>query len=111
MAGPAGVKRNVVFWRFTARHGHSELPQENHLSAEWRGKVTVGRKLSFLTVLAPLPDGTTLPPNDLERSVEGGRASVRRGTFSYVFPTEKQNQYPRNSVASQTLDRQRVPSY
>jgi hypothetical protein len=89
MAGPAGTKRNVVFWRFTARHGHSQLPQENHLSAEWRGQVTAGRKLSFLTVLVPLPEGETRPPNDLTLSVDSGQASVRRGTFSYVFPTEK----------------------
>jgi hypothetical protein len=89
MAGPADTKLNAVFWRFTARHGHSELPQENHLSAEWRGKVTSGQKISFLTVLVPLRDGTTAPPIGLKLSVQGCHASVRLGTFGYAFPNEK----------------------
>ena len=61
MAGPAGTKLNHVFWRFTARHGHEELPQENHLTAEWRGGMTAGERLSFLTVLVPLPKGPRRP--------------------------------------------------
>jgi hypothetical protein len=89
MAGPAGTKLNAVFWRFTARHGHSEIPQENHLSAEWRGKMTTGREVSFLTVLVPLTDGTTAPLSGLKLSVQGCHASVRLGTFSYTFPNEK----------------------
>jgi hypothetical protein len=89
MAGPAGTKLNAVFWRFTARHGHSELPQENHLSAEWRGRVMAGREISFLTVLVPLPDGTTSPPQDLKLSVGGGHATVRHGAFGYAFPTAR----------------------
>lgn len=89
MTGPTGTKLNDVFWKFTARSGHSELPQENHLSAEWRGKVTTGQKLSFLTVFVPLLQGTTTPPNDLKLSVEAGHASVKLGAFSYAFPNER----------------------
>ncbi|MEI7729620.1 MAG: hypothetical protein WCO56_08600 [Verrucomicrobiota bacterium] len=89
MAGPAGTQLNSVFWKFTARHGHSELPQERHLTAEWRGKVTVGQKVAFLTVFVPLPEGTTAPPNDLKFSVEAGHASITRGAFTYAFPNEK----------------------
>ena len=89
MAGPAGTKLNAVFWRFTAGNGHLELPQENHLNAEWRGKVTAGQKLSFLTVLVPLADGTTTPPIDLKLSIEAGQASVKLGGFSYTFPSER----------------------
>ncbi|HEY3900243.1 MAG TPA: hypothetical protein VGM54_16660 [Chthoniobacter sp.] len=85
MTGPAGTQLNDVFWKFTARHGHSELPQENHLSAEWRGHVTAGQKLSFLTVFVPLADGATAPPDDLKLSVEPGHASVKLGAFSYAF--------------------------
>ena len=87
MAGPAGLKLNDVFWRFTARSGHSELPQENHLTAEWRGKVTAGQKLSFLTVFVPLAEGTTSVPSDVSLSVEGGHAAVKFGAFDYVFPS------------------------
>jgi hypothetical protein len=89
MAGPTGTNLNSVFWRFTARSGHSELPQENHLTAEWRGKVTAGQKLSFLTVLVPLSPGTTAPPADLKISSEAGPATITIGAFSYAFPIEK----------------------
>lgn len=89
MAGPAGTTLNDVFWKFTARHGHSQLPQENHLSAEWRGKVSAGQRLSFLTVFVPLAEGAAAPPKGLQLNVEDGRASVKLGTFSYVFPSEK----------------------
>jgi hypothetical protein len=85
MAGPAGMTLNDVSWKFTARHGHSQLPQEHHLTAEWRGKVTSGGKLSFLTVFVPLADGANAPPEGLKLEVEAGRASVKRGTFSHVF--------------------------
>jgi len=88
MTGPAGTQLNDVFWRFSARHGHSALPQEHHLSAAWRGPVTAGQKLTFLTVLVPLSEGTTAPPDDLTFSVATGQAVVKRGTFSYVFPNE-----------------------
>ena len=87
MTGPADTKLNDVFWKFTARHGHSELPQEKHLTAEWCGKVSAGQKLTFLTVFVPLAAGTTAPPKDLKFSVEAGRASVKFGAFSYVFPS------------------------
>jgi len=89
MVGPNGTNLNDVFWRFTARSGHSELPQQNHLTAEWRGKVTAGQKVSFLTVLVPLAPGTTAPPSDLKISSEAGQPTVRFGDFSYQFPTEK----------------------
>jgi hypothetical protein len=89
MAGPAGTDLHTLFWRFIARNGHLEIPQQNHLSAQWRGKVTAGQKLSFLTVLVPLPEAATSPPNDLKLSVEAGRASLTFGAFSYAFPSEK----------------------
>ena len=89
MTGPADTKLNDVFWKFTARHGHSELPQENHLTAEWRGKVTSGQKLTFQTVFVPLYEGMTTPPSDLKLTVEGGHASVKFGAFSYAFPPSK----------------------
>jgi hypothetical protein len=89
MTGPADTKLNDVFWKFTARHGHNELPQENHLTAEWRGKVSSGQKLTFLTVFVPLSEGTTAPPNDLKLSIEADHASVKLGAFSYAFPNEK----------------------
>ena len=89
MVGPIGTNLNDVFWRFTARSGHSELPQQNHLTAEWRGKVTAGQKVSFLAVLVPLAPGTTAPPSGLKISSEAGRPTVRFGDFSYEFPTEK----------------------
>lgn len=79
MSGPAGTNLNSVFWRFTARAGHSELPQENHLTAEWRGKVTAGEKISFLTVLVPLAPGTTAPPDEVKISSDGGRPRVKFG--------------------------------
>ena len=88
MAGPDGTKLNDVLWKFTARHGHSELPHQNHLTAEWRGNVSAGQALTFLTVFVPLADGTTAPPHDVVLNVEAGHASVKVGTFSYVFPTE-----------------------
>ena len=69
--------------------GHSELPQENHLTAEWRGKVSSGRKLTFLTVFVPLSEGTTTPPHDLKLSIEAGQGSVKLGAFRYVFPSER----------------------
>ena len=83
---PPDTKLNDVFWKFTARNGHGEVPQENHLTAEWRGQVKAGQKLSFLTVFVPLPEGTTAPPPDLKLAVEAGRASVKFGNFNYVFP-------------------------
>jgi len=89
MTGPADAKLNDVFWKLTARHGHSELPQENHLTAEWCGKVSAGQKLTFLTVFVPLAAGTTAPPNNLKLSVEAGHASVKLGAFSYAFPNAK----------------------
>ncbi|MCY3018808.1 MAG: hypothetical protein NTW87_07245 [Planctomycetota bacterium] len=89
MRGPDGTVLNDTFWRFTARNGISEVPQEHHLTAEWRGKTTAGQKLSFLTVFVPMPEGTTTPPNNLKLSVEDGRASVKFDAFSYVFPNEK----------------------
>ena len=88
MAG-ADPQLNDVFWKFSARHGHSELPQENHLSAEWRGQVAAGQKLSFLTVFVPMADGATAPPKDLELKVEPSHASVKFGAFSYAFPSER----------------------
>ena len=87
MTGPADTKLNDVFWKFTARHGHSELPQENHLTAEWRGTVSSGQKLMFLTVFVPLAAGVTAPPNNMKLSVEAGHASVKLGAFSYAFPS------------------------
>jgi len=89
MTGPAGTKLNEVFWKFSTRHGHRELPQENHLSAEWRGKVAVGEKLVFLTVFVPMPEGATVPPDDLKVSVDDHGATVRRGAYSYAFPSAK----------------------
>lgn len=86
MAGPADTKLNDVFWKFTARNGHCEVPQEHHLTAEWRGQVKAGQKLSFLTVFVPLPEGTTAPPTDLKLAVEADRASVSLGNFNCVFP-------------------------
>ena len=59
------------------------------ISAEWRGKVTAGQKLTFQTVLVPLPEGTTSPPNGLTLGLEAGHASVKFGAFSYAFPSEK----------------------
>jgi hypothetical protein len=85
MAGPAGTQLHDVLWNFTSRNGHSQLPQENHLSAEWRGPVTAGQRLSFLTVLVPLAEGVTTPPQDLTLDVAGGHASVKLGAFRYVF--------------------------
>jgi hypothetical protein len=76
MSGPAGTKLNDVRWKFTARHGHNQISQEHHLTAEWRGTVTAGQKLSFLTVLLPLADGATTPPGGLEVSVGEGGAKV-----------------------------------
>ena len=85
MSGPAGTSLHDVFWKFTSRAGHSELPQENHLSAEWRGKVTPGQKLSFLTVFVPLADDATAPPQGLELKTEGGRSSVQWGSVEVSF--------------------------
>jgi hypothetical protein len=76
MSGPAGTTLNDIRWKFTARHGHSEISQEHHLTAEWRGSVTAGQKLSFLTVLLPLDPGATSPPGGLEISVKDGGANV-----------------------------------
>ena len=87
MKGPADTSLNDVFWKFTARHGHSELPQENHLTAEWRGNIKPGDKRSFLTVLVPLPEGTTAPPSGLKLDVQAGHAAIRFGDFSYSFPS------------------------
>ena len=53
MTGPAGTSLHDVVWNFTTRNGHSELPHQNHLTAEWRGNIKPGDKLSFLTVLVP----------------------------------------------------------
>jgi hypothetical protein len=89
MTGPGDTKLNDVFWKFTARHGHSELPQENHLTAEWCGQVNGGQKLTFLTVFVPMPDGTTEPASDLKLSIEAGQATVKRGTFTYTFSALK----------------------
>ena len=89
MAGPTDTKLKDVFWKFTARSGHIEIPQENHLTAEWSGSVKAGQKLSFLTVFVPLPEGTTVPPQDLNLNVEAGRNSVSFGNFQYLFPGEK----------------------
>jgi hypothetical protein len=86
MTSAPGTKINDVFWKFAIRHGHSELPQEHHLTAEWSGKVSSGQRLTFLTVFVPLPEGATEPVNDLTFSVEGERAVVKRGAFSYTFP-------------------------
>jgi hypothetical protein len=86
MAGPADTKLNDVFWKFTSRAGHSELPQENHLSAEWRGNVTAGQKLAFLTVFVPMPEAATAPPDNLKISLDDHGATVQRGTFHYTFP-------------------------
>ena len=85
MKGPADTSLNDVFWKFAARHGHNELPQEHHLTAEWRGNVKPGDKLSFLTVLVPLDEGATTPPEGLQMEVGPGRASVKFSDFSYVF--------------------------
>lgn len=89
MAGPADTKLNDTFWRFTTRHGHRELPQEHHLTGEWRGKIAAGQKLAFLTVFVPLPEGTSAPPSDMKLDVEPDHAAVKVGAFSYVFPREK----------------------
>jgi hypothetical protein len=89
MTGSAGSKLNDTFWRFVIRNGHSELPQEHHLTAEWRGAVSSGQRLTFLTVFVPMPEGTTEPLNDLTMSVEGDQATVKRGAFSYTFPALK----------------------
>jgi hypothetical protein len=86
MTSSAGTKLNDVFWKFRIRNGHSELPQEHHLTAEWHGPVSSGQRLTFLTVFVPMPEGTTEPVNDLTVSVEGEQATVKRGTFSYTFP-------------------------
>ena len=86
MAGPTDTKLNDVSWKFTSRHGHSDLPQENHLTSEWRGSVKPGDKLTFLTVFVPMPDGTTVPPSALKLDVGAGKASVHLGDFSYSFP-------------------------
>ena len=86
MAGPTDTKLNDVTWKFTSRHGHSDLPQENHLTSEWRGSVKAGDKLSFLTVFVPMPVGTTVPPSGLKLDVGAGQASVHLGDFSYSFP-------------------------
>ena len=89
MAGPGDTKLNDLFWKFTARSGHCEIPQENHLTAEWLGQVKAGQKLSFLTVFVPLPERTTAPPRDLKLNIEAGHASVSFGSFHYVFPDGK----------------------
>jgi len=89
MAGPAGTKLHDLFWKFSARSGHYEVPQENHLTAEWRGKIKAGQEISFLTVFLPLADATISPPKDLTLGLETGRASVKFGDFSYAFPREK----------------------
>ncbi len=89
MKGTADTNLNDIFWKFTARHGHNELPQEHHLTAEWRGNVKPGDKRSFLTVLVPLPEGTTAPPSGLKLEVQAGKISVQLGDFSYSFPTSK----------------------
>lgn len=89
MAGPSDVRLNDVFWRFSARHGHSELPHEHHLTSEWRGKVAAGQKLSFVTVFLPLPEGAREPVADLTISFEGGRPVVQRGGRVYAFPDFK----------------------
>jgi len=86
MAGPTDTKLNDVSWKFTSRHGHSDLPQENHLTSEWRGSVKPGDKLSFLTVFVPMPDGTAVPPSGLKLDVGPGKASVHLGDFCYSFP-------------------------
>ena len=88
MAGAEGTRLNDVFWKFTARNGHAEVPQEHHLSAEWKGDVKPGQRLSFLTVWIPLPEGTTEPPDGLKLNVAPGSASVTFGTFKHVFPNE-----------------------
>jgi hypothetical protein len=75
--------------RFTARSGHSNVPQENHLTAEWRGKVRSGQRLSFLTVFVPMPEGTTEPAHDLNLDVGANEATVKRGSFRYTFPALK----------------------
>ena len=89
MKGPSDTSLNDVEWKFRTRNGHSELPQENHLTAEWRGSVKPGDKLSFFTVLVPQPEGTTTPLSGLILDVQPGKASVHLGDFSYSFPTLK----------------------
>ena len=85
MTGPSGTSLHDVFWKFTSRGGHSELPQENHLSAEWRGRVSVGQRLSFLTVFIPLAEEASAPPKGLELKTEAGHSSVQFGSFSHIF--------------------------
>ena len=87
MKGPTDTRLNDVEWKFRTRNGHSQLPQENHLTAEWRGSLKPGDKLSFLTVLVPMPEGTTAPPSGLRLDVQPGRTSVHLGGFSYSFPS------------------------
>ena len=87
MKGPADTRLNDVEWKFRTRNGHSQLPHENHLTAEWRGSLKTGDKRSFLTVLVPLPEGATTPPSGLTLDVQAGQASIRLGGFSYSFPT------------------------
>jgi hypothetical protein len=89
MTGAADTRLNDVFWKFTSRKGHNEAPQEHHLTAEWRGQLASGQKLTFLTVFVPLPEGTTEPVTDLTARVEGEQATVKRGNFSYTFPALK----------------------
>lgn len=86
MAGPEGTRLNDVFWKFTARNGHAEIPQEHHLTAEWKSDVKVGQKFSFLTVMIPLAEGTTAPPEGLKLKLAPDSASVMFGTFNHVFP-------------------------
>lgn len=88
MAGSEGTRLNDVIWKFSARNGHVEVPQEHHLTAEWKGDVKPGQKLSFLSVWIPLPEGATAPPEGLKITVAPGSASVSFGDFKQVFPDE-----------------------
>lgn len=85
MVGPANTQLNDVAWKFSSRHGHSELPQEHHLTAEWRGPLAAGRRLSFLTVFVPLAEGAKGPVTDLSIVTEGDRTVVKRAGFRYEF--------------------------
>lgn len=86
MTGSSGTKLNDTFWKFVIRNGHSELPQEHHLTAEWRGPVSSGQKLTFLTVFVPMPEGTTAPPSGLKLDLAPDKATVHLGDFHYSFP-------------------------
>lgn len=64
MTGPDGAVYDNVQWRFLMRHGREEVPAQNHLSASVRWDMATGDNLAFITILTPLPTGTTTLPRD-----------------------------------------------